>query len=290
MSPSLVWPSLVKMRAFGPSRDVSRLSCHEFTSSAYFRGRNTSWVVERVEPERCELNRGQTEPWNVLLTDLSPKVRCDGRRENGCRNCERLQLDCVADDGTAQSRRSSSASLRKIRTYRSCQSCRLSKTKCNGDRPRCSRCADKNVECIYDGKSKPTWTKNLNRGSISVIGDGQSDTPEQSMISTIENESSATEKRTNGTHHDRSSSTTSDARTVDTRNDNFSNKQLSYDSDPNSWFVYDSLNFFADFNWPHTDRKRQAFIASIADGAKSASGGRPVLCQYSPSQMFCICA
>ena len=218
-----------------------------------------------------------------MLTDLCPKVRCDGRRENGCRNCERLQLDCVADDGTAQSHRSSSASLRKIRTYRSCQSCRLSKTKCNGDRPRCSRCADKNVDCIYDGKSKPTWTKNLNRGSMSVIDDTQSETPEQSIISTIENGSSAAEKRTSGVHHDRSSSTTSDARTVDTRNDNFSVKQLSYDSDPNSWFVLVSSKFFTYLNCPYADCKRQASVACTADGAKSASCGRPVLCQYSPS-------
>lgn len=118
---------------------------------------------------------------------------------------------------------------------------------------------------------------------MSVIDDTQSETPEQSIISTIENGSSAAEKRTSGVHHDRSSSTTSDARTVDTRNDNFSVKQLSYDSDPNSWFVLVSSKFFTYLNCPYADCKRQASVACTADGAKSASCGRPVLCQYSPS-------
>ncbi|UNI16376.1 hypothetical protein JDV02_002812 [Purpureocillium takamizusanense] len=109
------------------------------------------------------------------------KVKCDGR-PNGCRNCERLQLDCVGDDSGAASllladggkgEGSSSGSnlkpggvgaLRKIRTYRSCQSCRLSKTKCNGDRPRCARCVTKGTECVYDGGSAPRWTRSLKRG------------------------------------------------------------------------------------------------------------------------------
>ncbi|OAA47225.1 Fungal transcriptional regulatory protein [Beauveria brongniartii RCEF 3172] len=104
------------------------------------------------------------------------KVKCDGR-PNGCRNCERLQLDCVADDGStapstssaavaAAVKRSSSASavaLKKIRTYRSCNACRLSKTKCDGDRPKCGRCVAKQVECVYDGGAAPRWTRNLDR-------------------------------------------------------------------------------------------------------------------------------
>lgn len=55
--------------------------------------------------------------------------------------------------------------LRKIRTYRSCKSCRLSKTKCNGDRPKCSRCTAKKTECVYDGGSAPRWARNLDHGS-----------------------------------------------------------------------------------------------------------------------------
>ncbi|KND89003.1 putative transcriptional regulatory protein [Tolypocladium ophioglossoides CBS 100239] len=93
------------------------------------------------------------------------KVKCDGR-PNGCRNCERLQLDCVGDSAAASdgSRASSTpVALRKIRTYRSCKNCRLSKTKCNGERPRCARCSAKDVECVYDGGSAPRWTRSLKR-------------------------------------------------------------------------------------------------------------------------------
>ncbi|KAG5945343.1 hypothetical protein E4U60_005289 [Claviceps pazoutovae] len=94
------------------------------------------------------------------------KVRCDGRPD-GCRNCERLQLECVADDGSKRrgvsTSLSSSVSMRKLRTYRSCQSCRLSKTKCDGDRPKCSRCEAKLVQCVYNGDAAPRWTRNLDK-------------------------------------------------------------------------------------------------------------------------------
>ncbi|RDA87279.1 hypothetical protein CP532_1357 [Ophiocordyceps camponoti-leonardi (nom. inval.)] len=75
------------------------------------------------------------------------RVKCDGR-PNGCRNCQRLQLDC--DEGGAKfgSSASASASVPKMRTYRSCRSCRLSKTKCSGSRPRCRRCVAKEVELL----------------------------------------------------------------------------------------------------------------------------------------------
>ncbi|ESU08007.1 hypothetical protein FGSG_02554 [Fusarium graminearum PH-1] len=97
------------------------------------------------------------------------KVKCDGR-PNGCRNCERLQLECVDDDGSKSGSRRGSVpvSLRKIRTYRSCTSCRVSKTKCDGDRPRCSRCCARNLECQYDGGSAPRWARNLSKASTSV--------------------------------------------------------------------------------------------------------------------------
>ncbi|KAF4950568.1 hypothetical protein FSARC_13136 [Fusarium sarcochroum] len=96
------------------------------------------------------------------------KVKCDGR-PNGCRNCERLQLECVDDEGSNKSgsRRSVPVSLRKIRTYRSCTSCRVSKTKCDGDRPRCSRCCARNLECQYDGGSAPRWARNLSKAPTS---------------------------------------------------------------------------------------------------------------------------
>ncbi|UPL03922.1 hypothetical protein LCI18_014856 [Fusarium solani-melongenae] len=95
------------------------------------------------------------------------KVKCDGR-PNGCRNCERLQLECVDDDGSKSGRRSVPVSLRKIRTYRSCTSCRVSKTKCDGDRPRCSRCCARDLECQYDGGSAPRWARHLSKAPTSA--------------------------------------------------------------------------------------------------------------------------
>ncbi|RDA90422.1 hypothetical protein CP533_5235 [Ophiocordyceps camponoti-saundersi (nom. inval.)] len=86
------------------------------------------------------------------------KVKCDGR-PNGCRNCQRLQLDC--DEGGANFGSASTSSVPKMRTYRSCQSCRFSKTKCSGSRPRCGRCVAKAIQCLYDGDSVPRWTTNL---------------------------------------------------------------------------------------------------------------------------------
>lgn len=108
---------------------------------------------------------------NLQTLGSSPRqVKCDGR-PNGCRNCERLQLDCVGDNGQAAGR-ATPVALRKIRTYRSCKSCRLSKTKCNGDRPKCSRCVAKKTECVYDGGSAPRWARNLDRGSRTASTDG----------------------------------------------------------------------------------------------------------------------
>lgn len=115
---------------------------------------------------------------------FSSQVKCDGR-PNGCRNCERLQLDCVGDNGLAAGR-ATPMSLRKIRTYRSCKSCRLSKTKCNGDRPKCSRCTAKKTECVYDGGSAPRWARNLDRGSRTASTEGSRSKSRELAIAMLE--------------------------------------------------------------------------------------------------------
>lgn len=83
-------------------------------------------------------------------------------------NCERLGLDCL--DGSSASpstsrRPSTSAdepsTARKKRTFRSCTSCRASKTKCDGDRPTCRRCQTRSVPCTYDAGPDPAWTAQL---------------------------------------------------------------------------------------------------------------------------------
>ncbi|KAF7548014.1 hypothetical protein G7046_g8824 [Stylonectria norvegica] len=112
------------------------------------------------------------------------QVKCDGR-PNGCRNCERLQLECVDDEGSNKSgsgHRSAPVSLRKIRTYRSCTHCRVSKTKCDGDRPKCSRCLARDLDCIYDGGSAPRWARNLSKAPTSASTDGDGDADADSAV------------------------------------------------------------------------------------------------------------
>lgn len=86
-----------------------------------------------------------------------PQVKCDGR-PNGCRNCERLHLTCVDDSSSTATL---PLTLGSIRTYRSCTNCRSSKTKCNGDRPRCSRCVARSMDCVYVGGSVPRWASTI---------------------------------------------------------------------------------------------------------------------------------
>lgn len=131
-----------------------------------------SHVGEKDNNKSCKRD---TDGWKI-------QVKCDGR-PNGCRNCERLQLECVSengtiaaaapDDGTHRTAAPSPVSLRKIRTYRSCTACRLSKTKCDGGRPNCARCVVKKLGCVYDGGSTPRWTRNLNRDAA---GSGETTT------------------------------------------------------------------------------------------------------------------
>lgn len=37
--------------------------------------------------------------------------------------------------------------------------CRYSKTRCSGDRPVCTRCQRKQVECEYDAEPEPAWSR-----------------------------------------------------------------------------------------------------------------------------------
>jgi hypothetical protein len=152
--------------------------------------------VCRARKVRCPLLRPPKENtaptrWEKLWDVDNQQVKCDGR-PNGCRNCERLQLECVADDGSTPNGSGSPGSpmsLRKIRTYRSCQSCRLSKTKCNGDRPKCARCAAKLIQCVYDGGAAPRWTRNLSRSqATSVDEDDGSPTDHDEMSGIAQSE------------------------------------------------------------------------------------------------------
>lgn len=106
-------------------------------------------------------------------------MKCD-ERPGGCRNCERLNIPCphpvvqltqaadagvLADGivGSGLDNKSGTvrtqAGLRRSRTYRSCQLCRSSKSRCSGERPVCLRCREKDLECVYDGRQVPAWVE-----------------------------------------------------------------------------------------------------------------------------------
>ncbi|KAL4912097.1 fungal-specific transcription factor domain-containing protein [Aspergillus aurantiobrunneus] len=86
------------------------------------------------------------------------KVKCD-ERPDGCANCERLLLQC---SGYGRSTISPSHTQRQARrTYRSCTACRLGRAKCSGERPACSRCLQKLLQCQYEANAEPVWPQRL---------------------------------------------------------------------------------------------------------------------------------
>ncbi|KAF2225978.1 hypothetical protein BDZ85DRAFT_182954, partial [Elsinoe ampelina] len=44
-----------------------------------------------------------------------------------------------------------------------CNSCRSKKLKCNGDRPACTACQDRNIDCVYESDPSSTRLDNLKR-------------------------------------------------------------------------------------------------------------------------------
>src|SRR3954469_15862308 len=94
------------------------------------------------------------------------QVKCD-ERPGECGNCARLRLVCSGYSTPPRSHASESVidqldrSKRK-RTYRSCAACRVSKTKCSGERPTCQRCLDKSLRCVFAEASQPTWVRRVN--------------------------------------------------------------------------------------------------------------------------------
>ncbi|PSR97213.1 fungal-specific transcription factor domain-domain-containing protein [Coniella lustricola] len=98
-------------------------------------------------------------------TCRSRKVKCD-ERPGGCYNCSRLNLPCPNSAAYHEAIQNgeiegdylrTQAGLRRSRTYRSCRSCRTSKSRCSGERPACVRCRQRGIECRYDGKQAPAW-------------------------------------------------------------------------------------------------------------------------------------
>ena len=102
-------------------------------------------------------------------------MKCD-ERPDGCANCQRLGLDCIGlssaspssasgSDGNSQAFPVMARLMRTKRTYRSCGSCRVSKTKCDGQRPKCFRCRARSTQCVYSTGPEPRWALGLSRPS-----------------------------------------------------------------------------------------------------------------------------
>jgi hypothetical protein len=77
------------------------------------------------------------------------------------------------------------AGFSRMRTFRSCNTCRTSKSKCTGE-PVCTRCAQKGLECVYEGKKEPGWMANSRAGGALGGGSSQasSATPEGAFAAT----------------------------------------------------------------------------------------------------------
>jgi len=101
------------------------------------------------------------------------QVKCD-ERPNGCLNCERLQLNCVQNGALTNGVKRSNAALEPLgikrkRTFRSCVACRDSKVKCSGERPTCTRCAQRMTTCVYDAETnEPAWVQSIS-STVSAV-------------------------------------------------------------------------------------------------------------------------
>jgi hypothetical protein len=103
---------------------------------------------------------------------VTPQVKCD-ERPGRCTNCERLDLQCpgsgdsssglslqaIRPENFASNPPFTQAGIRRRRVYRSCRSCRTSKSRCSGGGPACTRCLQKQIDCVFDNGSRPEWTK-----------------------------------------------------------------------------------------------------------------------------------
>ncbi|KAH8901339.1 hypothetical protein GQ53DRAFT_630743, partial [Thozetella sp. PMI_491] len=82
-------------------------------------------------------------------TCRSRKVKCD-ERPNGCANCERLHLECSGYHQSVQRPDASDIRApRSKRVYRSCNACRVARTKCSGERPTCAACRELSRLCSF---------------------------------------------------------------------------------------------------------------------------------------------
>jgi hypothetical protein len=113
-----------------------------------------------------------------LTISRRAQVKCD-ERPDGCANCERLSIACNPADGTSakNSQRSSPSSsatnhetlteagIDRRRAFRACEACRSAKTRCTAELPRCHRCINRSLECLYLHRAAPQWVNRTRRNT-----------------------------------------------------------------------------------------------------------------------------
>ncbi|KAH8812600.1 fungal-specific transcription factor domain-containing protein [Xylogone sp. PMI_703] len=96
------------------------------------------------------------------LTCRARKIKCD-ESVGICNNCSRVNVECVQSSNESlpqsarfelathaqQSQRFTQAGLERRRIKRSCITCKLVKKRCGGERPRCARCLQRGLDCVY---------------------------------------------------------------------------------------------------------------------------------------------
>ncbi|KUI59777.1 hypothetical protein VP1G_06994 [Cytospora mali] len=118
------------------------------------------------------ISNSSKKPSNTCVTCRARKVRCDGNRDI-CNNCMRLGFTCSYDDCVphhhpnaaapgimnpdgAATAASDALTIHAVashpprrRVRQACQSCHSRKAKCSGTMPKCDRCRNHGLECVY---------------------------------------------------------------------------------------------------------------------------------------------
>ncbi|KAJ5655249.1 hypothetical protein N7507_007199 [Penicillium longicatenatum] len=100
---------------------------------------------------------------NICNVCRARKVRCD-RRQQTCRNCDRLGFICSYP--TMEAPALPTSQLPRLRIERACIYCRSRKARCDGRIPVCARCRDLGKECVYPDVPR---THHRGPGSIPTI-------------------------------------------------------------------------------------------------------------------------
>lgn len=101
---------------------------------------------------------------DICDTCRARKVRCDSSRPT-CGNCERLGFACTTTGQFEQVGRVSNHERRRAR--QACTNCHNLKARCSGQKPQCTRCLDRGLNCVYEGDKSPKSRSNTTTTTVS---------------------------------------------------------------------------------------------------------------------------